>query len=138
MSDLPLGLSALQNQSSTTWTPASGADRSSRSHDAPKPYVPEGHLLLDVYCTALNFFEILQAQGRYQNKLPLPFTLGAEFSGVVAADSPIPPGCEFKRGDRVFGHAQGAYAEQVAANPKGLLIKVPDGLSMEHAAAVPL
>lgn len=76
--------------------------------------------------SALNFFDILQAQGKYQSTCglpsstpttshfsvlksdqpPFPFVLGAEFAGVIAASSPIPNGCPFKPGDRVFGSAQ--------------------------------
>lgn len=32
------------------------------------------------------------------DKPPLPFVLGVEFSGRVAADSPIPDGCPFRPG----------------------------------------
>ena len=39
--------------------------------------------------------------------------------------------------DRVFGSAQGAYAECIAANPATLL-PMPDNLSFEQAAIVPL
>jgi NADPH2:quinone reductase len=32
---------------------------------------------------ALNFFDILQVQGKYQEKPPFPFTPGAEAAGIV-------------------------------------------------------
>ena len=34
---------------------------------------------------ALNFFDILQIQGKYQVKPPLPFTPGAEVAGTIDA-----------------------------------------------------
>ena len=34
---------------------------------------------------ALNFFDILQVQGKYQDKPPFPFTPGAEAAGIVDA-----------------------------------------------------
>jgi len=37
----------------------------------------------------------------------------------------------------VFGYAQGAYAEHVTAEP-GNLIPIPDNVSFEEAAVVPL
>ncbi|EJT51972.1 hypothetical protein A1Q1_06778 [Trichosporon asahii var. asahii CBS 2479] len=78
---------------------------------------------------------ILQSQGKYQNQPPLPFVLGAEFAGKIASDSPIPDGCDFKRGDRVFGYAQGAYSERLALNPVTLL-PVPANISLEQAAGL--
>ncbi|GAB1521411.1 hypothetical protein RhiTH_004506 [Rhizoctonia solani] len=68
--------------------------------------------------SALNFFDILQAQGKYQT-----------------ASSPIPKGCPFKRGDRVFGSGQGAYAERVAAKWQNLH-PIPNGFSFEQAAGL--
>ncbi|CAG7850517.1 SubName: Full=Related to quinone reductase {ECO:0000313/EMBL:CCA67581.1} [Serendipita indica DSM 11827] len=83
----------------------------------------------------LNYFDILQAQGKYQNQPPFPFVLGAEFAGRIAANSPIPPGCPYKRGDRVFGAAQGSYADKVAANWNQLL-PVPKSLTFRQAAGL--
>ncbi|KAF8739812.1 NAD-P-binding protein, partial [Rhizoctonia solani] len=85
--------------------------------------------------SALNFFDILQAQGKYQNQPPFPFVLGAEFAGTIATSSPIPKGCPFKRGDRVFGSGQGAYAERVAAKWQNLH-PIPNGFSFEQAAGL--
>jgi len=66
---------------------------------------------------------------------PFPFTLGAEFAGRISANSPIPAGCPFKRGDRIFGAGQGSYAEKVAANWNSLL-PVPKGLSYAQASGL--
>ncbi|KAG9098466.1 hypothetical protein FS749_003752 [Ceratobasidium sp. UAMH 11750] len=84
---------------------------------------------------ALNFFDILQSQGKYQNQPPFPFVLGAEFAGVIANSSPIPKGCPFKPGDRVFGSGQGAYAERVAAKWHSLH-PIPAGFGFEQAAGL--
>ncbi|CAE6493908.1 unnamed protein product [Rhizoctonia solani] len=99
----------------------------------PKPAADE--VLVEVHSAALNFFDILQAQGKYQNQPPFPFVLGAEFAGTIAASSPIPKGCPFKRGDRVFGSGQGAYAERVAAKWQNLH-PIPNGFSFEQAAGL--
>ncbi|WVR07176.1 hypothetical protein IAU60_004217 [Kwoniella sp. DSM 27419] len=107
--------------------------------DVPPPTVraEKGEVLIDVYAAGLNFFDILQAQGKYQTQPPLPFVLGAEIAGRISTSSPIPKGCPYKPGDRVFGYAQGAYAEQVAASYKNLL-PVPKSLTFEEAATIPL
>lgn len=102
--------------------------------DAPEPKPSKDEVLIDVYCAGLNFFDILQAQGKYQVQPPLPFVLGSEFSGRISANSSIPPGCPFKPGDRVFGAAQGAYGERLSANWKERLVRIPDELGFDEAA----
>jgi NADPH:quinone reductase len=82
--------------------------------------------------------KILQAQGKHQSQPKMPFVLGAELAGRIARSSPIPEECPFKPGgtfpaimywcpdvthtflDRVFGSAQGAFAERVAVDWKQL------------------
>ncbi|OCF43141.1 alcohol dehydrogenase [Kwoniella heveanensis CBS 569] len=104
---------------------------------APKPRTEKGEVLVDVYAAGLNFFDILQAQGKYQTQPPLPFVLGAEIAGRISASAPLPDDCPYQPGDRVFGYAQGAYAEQVVASHTNLL-PIPDNLSFEEASTIPL
>lgn len=128
-------------------------------------------MLVDIYAAGLNFFDILQAQGKYQSasrraerrpaaprasaapspaaaaafpsrpphsrpdQPPMPFTLGAEVAGIIAADSPVPAGCRFRPGDRVCGVVQGAFAERCAVDPKRLL-PVPANVSLEQACGI--
>ncbi|KAF5393285.1 hypothetical protein D9757_000600 [Collybiopsis confluens] len=75
----------------------------------------------------------MQTQGKHQNKPHLPFVLGAEFAGRIAENSPIPPGCPYKPGDRVFGAGQGAFAEKMVANVASTL-PLPDALTYDEAA----
>ncbi|KAI0081200.1 NAD(P)-binding protein [Panus rudis PR-1116 ss-1] len=105
------------------------------SDDIPEPKPGPGEVIVDVYSAALNFFDILQAQGKYQIKPKLPFVLGAEFAGKIAANSPIPPGCPFKPGDRVFGSAQGSFAEKAATRWESL-IPLPDNMSYDQGAGL--
>lgn len=72
----------------------------------------------------------MQCQGKYQTQPPRPFVLGAEFAGTVAA---APSGSPYKPGDRVFGAAQGAFGERVAAEPDYVL-PLPDVLSFDQGA----
>jgi NADPH:quinone reductase-like Zn-dependent oxidoreductase len=71
---------------------------------------------------------------------PPPFILGWDVAGVVTE---VGRGVTtFAPGDRVFGmpwfpRAAGAYAEFVTA-PSRQFAHMPDGLSFEHAAALPL
>ncbi|KAH7339535.1 NAD(P)-binding protein [Rhizoctonia solani] len=105
------------------------------TNQAPEPKPAADEVLVEVHTAALNFFDILQAQGKYQNQPPFPFVLGAEFAGTVSASSPIPRDCPFRPGDRVFGSAQGSYAERVAAKWHSLH-PIPNGFSFEQAAGL--
>jgi len=104
------------------------------THDAPEPVLTPGsdNLLIDVHSAALNFFDMLQCQGKYQTQPSRPFVLGAEFAGTIAA---APPGSPYKPGDRVFGSAQGAYGERVIASPVDVL-PLPDTLSFDQGAGL--
>ncbi|EIW82912.1 NAD(P)-binding protein [Coniophora puteana RWD-64-598 SS2] len=105
------------------------------SLDTPTPAPKVDEVIVDVYSAGLNYFDILQAQGKYQTQPPFPWVLGAEFAGKIAEDSPIPKGCPFKRGDRVFGSAQGCYADKVAAKANSLL-PLPDNVSFDQGAGL--
>src|SRR5450631_1194862 len=79
--------------------------------------VPEpgaGEVRIANRAAALNFFDILQIQGKYQVKPPFPFTPGAEVSGVVDALGPGVTG--FAVGGRVLSSPMlGAFAEYTIA-----------------------
>src|SRR5438034_101520 len=51
--------------------------------DTPIPEPGPGEILVANRAMAVNFFDILQIQGKYQVKPPLPFTPGAEVAGIV-------------------------------------------------------
>ncbi len=77
--------------------------------------------------------KILQSQGKHQSKPPLPFVLGTEFAGRIAQNSPIPEGCPYRRGDRVFGAALGSFADKVASDWNGIL-PLPETISFDQGA----
>ncbi|KAJ7072303.1 NAD(P)-binding protein [Mycena amicta] len=103
--------------------------------DWPEPTLNKNQVLVDVYAAGLNYYDILQAQGRYQIKPPLPFVLGSEFAGKIAQGSPIPAGCGLKAGDRVFGAAPGSYSERIVIDVRQVM-KLPDNLPFEQAAGM--
>lgn len=83
---------------------------------------------------ALNFYDILLIQGKYQVKPPRPFTPGSEIAGVVDA---VGVGVtDFKAGDRVQAMASnGGFAEYSLA-PAAKAFRIPDAMSFEEAAAM--
>ncbi|KAJ7462341.1 alcohol dehydrogenase [Mycena galericulata] len=103
--------------------------------DWPEPKLGKNQIMVDVYSAGLNFYDILQAQGRYQVKYPLPFVLGSEFAGRVAEGYPLPAGCPFKAGDRIFGAITGSYAEKVAVDMRTVL-PLPDTLTFDEGAGI--
>ena len=62
-------------------------------------------------------------------------TLGAEFAGRIATDSPIPEGCNLRPGDRVFGYNQGAYADRVAVELSRLQ-PLPESITYEQGSGL--
>jgi NADPH2:quinone reductase len=95
------------------------------------PVAGPGQALVKIEASGVNFIDVYQREGRY--KVPLPFVPGQEAAGVIAAVGPEVSG--FKVGDRVaWCHVMGAYAEY-AAVPATMLIAVPDGVTVQQAAA---
>jgi NADPH:quinone reductase len=112
---------------------AFGGPENIRLREVPAPQARPGHVVVDVAAAAVNFPDLLFVADRYQVSLPVPFTIGSEFSGHVSAVGS--DGGGFSVGDRVFGSVpSGAMAEQVLA-PTRKIALVPAGLSMTEAAA---
>lgn len=97
--------------------------------ETPKPKA--GEALVQVYASGVNFIDIYFRTGLY--KAEPPVVLGMEGAGVVmeageGVDS-------VKAGDRVaWAMARGSYAEYQTV-PVNMLIKLPEGLEFDLAAA---
>ena len=95
--------------------------------DVADPTPAPGQLLVRVHAAAVNFPDVLLIAGKYQVKIPVPFTPGSELAGEVVAAGCGSYGAPFAPGDRVFGATPtGAFAElalldahQVSAIPDG-------------------
>ena len=99
---------------------------------AALPTPKAGEVRVKVAAAGVNFVETYQRRGWYP--LPLPVIPGAEFAGVVDALGEGVAGLH--TGDRVATAAgAGAYAEYAIA-PAAKLVPVPDGVTLEQAAAV--
>jgi putative PIG3 family NAD(P)H quinone oxidoreductase len=104
--------------------------------DRPAPEPSRGEVRIRVRATAVNRADLLQRMGAYPAPADSPPDIpGLEFAGEVDA---LGPGVErLAVGDRVFGLVGGGgYAEQVVS-PERAVARIPDGMSFEHAAAVP-
>ncbi|MFI9213219.1 quinone oxidoreductase family protein [Streptomyces sp. NPDC053253] len=93
-----------------------------------------GELLVDVAAAGVNYIDTYQRSGLYP--VPLPYILGLEGAGTVVAVGPDVRG--FSEGDRVaWQGVPGGYAQR-ALVPADLAVHVPDGVTDQMAAAVPL
>ena len=102
--------------------------------DLPIPEPGPGQVLVRVEATGVNFIEIYFRKGVYKSALPL--IPGSEAAGTVEELGPGVTG--FAAGDAVASTSLiGSYAEY-ALVPAAQLVKIPEGLSMEHAAAAML
>src|SRR5215468_3402787 len=100
--------------------------------------IPEpgaGELRIRNRAAGLNFFDILQVQGKYQVKPPFPFTPGAEVAGVVDAVGEGVDG--IRPGDRVMAMPHGGGFAEMSIAPSSSVFKIPEGMSFEEAASIP-
>ncbi|MGD0156500.1 MAG: quinone oxidoreductase [Terracidiphilus sp.] len=99
--------------------------------ELPIPVPGPGQVLVRVEATGVNFIEIYFRKGVY--KATLPVTLGSEAAGTVEELGTGVTG--FAAGDSVVSTSViGSYAEY-ALVPAAQLVKVPEGVSLETAAA---
>ena len=105
--------------------------------NCPIPSRGPGQVRIRNRAAAINFFDILQCQGKYQVRPPLPFSPGAEVAGVI--DKPGDGVERFAVGDRVCkGMASfGGYAEATVVPATGAF-KIPDTMGFSMAAAMPI
>jgi putative PIG3 family NAD(P)H quinone oxidoreductase len=103
--------------------------------DVAAPTPGEREVLIEVRASALNRADLLQRRGLYPAPPGASDILGLECSGVVAA---LGPGASrFTVGTRVMALlGGGGYAERVVVH-EDVLMRVPERLSFEEAAAVP-
>ena len=100
------------------------------------PKVLPGHVLVENKAGSVNFPDVLMIQGLYQFQPELPFVPGGESSGIISA---VGEGVEsLTVGDRVFAMTGiGAFAEKILV-PETAAVKIPQGMSFETAAALPM
>ena len=109
--------------------------------EIPTPAPASDEVLVKIHTAAVNPLDNMMMRGEVKLITPytLPLVMGNEFSGVVEKVGANVTG--FAVGDRVYGRMPlgkiGAFAE-FAAVDAGALAHVPDYLSLEEAATVPL
>jgi NADPH:quinone reductase-like Zn-dependent oxidoreductase len=104
--------------------------------ERPDPPLKPGHVRIEVAAAGVNFADTMARTGLYPDAPKLPAVVGYEVAGTVAelgegVDQPAV-------GTRVMAPTRfGGYATQVVV-PATDAIALPDGLSFEQGAAIPI
>lgn len=107
-----------------------------RLDDVDEPVPGRGEVLVDVAATSLNFPDVLMCRGEYQVKPPLPFTPGAEVSGVVVSvGEGVDDGLVGRRVIAIPKFGAGGFTQRTVA-PVGAVFPIPDTLGDAAAAAL--
>ncbi|KAL8535267.1 hypothetical protein ACS0TY_011040 [Phlomoides rotata] len=107
----------------------------SRAYPIPQLNSPTA-VRIRVKATSLNFANYLQILGKYQEKAPLPFIPGSDYSGIV--DAVAPGVTNFKVGDSVCSFAAlGSFAQFLVADESELFL-VPKECDLVAASALPV
>lgn len=115
--------------------------------DHPKPVASEGHVVVKVRASSLNYHDIFTLRGMPGITIPMPVVPGLDIAGEI---DEIGPGVEgWGIGDRVLVHpinSQGKLMGEVVDGglaqyslvEAGQLIALPDAVGFAEAAALPV
>jgi len=103
----------------------------------PDPVPGPGEVLVRVAASSVNPIDYKRRAGLTKDFYPLKFPglIGVDMAGTVVKTGPGVEG--FSAGDRVFAMANNTYAELCVVKA-AVLAKVPEGLDLIQAAALPL
>jgi synaptic vesicle membrane protein VAT-1 len=118
------------------WITKVGPPEVLQVREAPDPTPAEGEVRIRVRAAGINFADLMARVGLYPDAPKLPCVIGYEASGVIDA---IGSGVtRFAVGDRVFGMPRfGGYTDTLVV-PELQAYKMPDRMSFEEAAAMPV
>lgn len=111
--------------------------------DVPMPVPAEDEVLVKVHAAGVNPLDWHYMRGspfvmRLMSGIGAPkdASMGRDFAGVVEAVGKKVT--RYNTGDRVFGGANGAFAEYVVRRETGAIALMPANVTFEEAAAVPV
>ncbi len=100
-----------------------------------RPTPTQGQVLIKVSVAGVNFADVGQRNGNYQNLAPLPLTLGFEVAGIIeeiGADVTA-----LQKGTRVVALVDGGYAEYAVADAN-VTVPLPEEVSFAEAVVLPV
>ena len=107
-----------------------------RLEEIPRLSIEDDQILVRVQDAGVNPIDWKIRQGYMKQVMPanFPMTIGQDFAGDVVETGKSAR--QFVVGQRVFGFAQGTYAEYVAA-PASTIAAIPNSIDFTTAAALP-
>jgi NADPH:quinone reductase-like Zn-dependent oxidoreductase len=118
------------------WIPRAGAPEVLELREAPDPEPAAGEVRIRVAAAGINFADLMARMGIYPDMPPIPCVVGYEVAGVV-------DGCgegveDLADGAEVVALTRfGGYSDVVCV-PRAQVVRVPEGVSLVSAAAVPV
>jgi NADPH:quinone reductase-like Zn-dependent oxidoreductase len=118
------------------WIPRIGDPQVLEVRETDDPTAGAGEVVIDVAAAGVNFADIMARMGLYPDAPPLPCVVGYEVAGTIAA---VGEGVtEHAVGDRVLALTRfGGYTDRLLA-PAAQVSPIPESLSFEAAAAIPV
>src|SRR5258706_6464591 len=115
--------------------------------DHPMPKAGEGHVVIRVKASSFNYHDVFTVKGMPGIKVPLPVVIGLDMAGEIAEIGPGVTG--WRVGDRVLvnplnkkiglmGEMLDGGMEEFCLIAADQLIRMPDGVSFEEAASLPV
>src|SRR3954465_12316847 len=118
------------------WIAKAGGPEVLEGRTSSDPAPGPGGVRIRVHAAGLNFAEVMARQGLYPDAPKPPCVVGYEVAGTVAEVGEGVSGVGV--GDRVIAGTEfGGHASQVVVG-EGEIIALPDRLSFEQGAAVPV
>ena len=103
--------------------------------DVPLPVLKPHEVLIEVHATGINRPDVFQRSGSYPPPLGASPYLGLEVAGVVVARGPDVT--QWQIGDQVCALTPGGAYAEYCATPAAHCLRIPQGLTMVQAAAIP-
>jgi NADPH:quinone reductase len=120
--------------------------------DVPEPRPGPGEVLVEVHSVGVSFPDLLLSQGLYQLRPEPPFTLGVDVAGTVVSTGSTDEGGgstgqgggttddsrALAPGTRVAGVVPYGAAAERAVIPASSVFPLPEGMSYDEGAALPM
>ena len=113
-----------------------GGPQALRLEQAAEPSPGPNDVLIKVTAVGLNFFDTLMLRNQYQVTPPLPFSPGAEIAGTIEAGGQDVT--DLTLGQRVVAFIGGNGCREKVVTKAKNAIPIPDGVSDEVAAGIPI
>lgn len=101
--------------------------------EVPVPVAGPGQVLIEVHSIGVSFPDLLLSKGQYQLRPEPPFTLGVDVAGTVLEATE-----GLAAGQRVAAVLPLGAAAEVVACPEDFVLPLPEQLSFDEGAALPM